>query len=392
MVFLSESSKSSKPNITSNGKLISSITIKNFRGLEDIKIDELAQINLISGRNGVGKTSILEAIYLLHLPFSPAEITVLNSVRGLPASNFDDMFKDIFAKFDNEQRILLKAVDSATEPNSDIDLEIFLRHRREGVVVGSNPTTQNGSSSDGIVRIPSEFELVFRYSNARIGQPTESTAWITRSVDTGQPNLPFDDRLEYRFSDQKPVYWPPARYLSPRVGSSQFWANWFGELQREGSDAEILSMLQTVEPRISSVVPISTPGRIDMYAQLEGMRQRVPLALIGQGLNKAFEMAVLTRYAQGGILLIDEIENGLHFRSLPNMFNRLYELAELFNVQIFAVTHSDECLNAARATIGLTETRSLSYYRIGRVQNGVEAHRFDIDSLDEAHEFHMEIR
>ena len=271
------------------------------------------------------------------------------------------------------------------------NLRYFCADGKSAVSQAPIPADPMVSIPDGISRTASEFELVFKH-RTKDGFTDESSAWLTRYVVQGQIPPRYDDRIEISTPSQEPHRVTPVYYLSPHVATSQLWATWYGALQRDGSDADIIDLLKTIEPRVVDIVPISRSNRVDMYAKIGGSRQAFPLALIGQGLNRVFELAVLTRYAQGGILLIDEIENGLHFRSLPAMFERLYELAVRFNVQVFAVTHSDECVEAARVAIGATESRELAYYRLGRENGRVHAHHFDIDKLDRARAAHMEVR
>ncbi|GGA30030.1 ATP/GTP-binding protein [Okeania sp. KiyG1] len=56
------------------------ITVKNFRCFEEITIDNIERVNLIGGINNVGKTALLEAIFLL---------TSLNSIEIPFQLNFD---------------------------------------------------------------------------------------------------------------------------------------------------------------------------------------------------------------------------------------------------------------------------------------------------------------
>ena len=46
---------------------------------------------------------------------------------------------------------------------------------------------------------------------------------------------------------------------------------------------------------------------------------------------------------------MDELENGIHHTCLTDVWNGIAEAAQLFNVQVFATTHSHECIEAAHA-------------------------------------------
>ncbi len=368
--------------------MITQLEIRNFRGLEDITFPRLSRINLISGRNGVGKTSVLEALFLFAAPYWPDSINVVSGNRGMLPRSFDDIFGDLFSNFDSDRSIEINSHDNRYDQPHQ--LNVYLRQRsRVSLPSGALMRDQEFPLPDGVTRTASNEELVFHRVNHN-GSETESSAWLTRYAYPGPQPMQFDDRIEGRsdeLADSIPTY-----YLSHRVPLAQTWASLFGQMQRDGSDDEILDLLGSIEPRIRSVLPIPGSNGVDIYAKIEGMRPALPIALIGEGLNRAFQLAVLTRYVRNGILLIDEIENGLHFRSLPLMLSQLNRLAERFDVQIFAVTHSDECVDAARVAIGTTDSRGLSYYRLGREKGKVKAHHFNIDKLDRAHEFGMEVR
>ena len=368
--------------------MITELRIKNFRGLEDVSFSGLSRVNLISGRNGVGKTSVLEALYLFLAPNWPEPLNTIAGNRGLFPLSSDDLFEDLFTDFDSEQdfRIWVSQSDQSTHDH----VRACVRKRLRVSLPSSGTGRDEGfAAPDGVTRVGSDHELVFDRSN-QTTLVNRSTAWLTRYSYPGPQSTIVDDRIEGqsdKIFDQVPIH-----YLSHRVPAAQAWGGLFGQMQREGSDDEILDLLRSIEPRVRQVLPIPGSNGLDIYVKIDGMRPALPISLIGEGLNRVFQLAVLTRSVRNGILLIDEIENGLHFRSLPQMFSSLYELADMFDVQVFAVTHSDECVQAAREAIGNTDDRGLAYYRLGREKDGVKAHHFDIDKLDRAHEFHMEVR
>ena len=371
--------------------MITQLDIHNFRGLEDVRLPRLSRINLISGRNGVGKTSVLEAVYLISAPQAHDPITAINDVRGVSPPSIDDFYTDVFSDFDNKRTINISA--KYGQENKLGVLRIFMRDRIDRSIPRGNSTGRSGSILGGVDLTSSQFEVVFDRTQPD-GSEMETTAWLSSRLQAGRPIGEPEDRIEVHAPPTDHIRVNPVYYLAPAgLRSQAIWASLFGQLQRDGSDGDIIDLLRTIEPRIQGIVPITSRSGVVVHAKVNGMRQAMPLTLIGEGLNRVFQLAVLARSAQGGVLLIDEIENGLHFRSLPQMFSNLYELATLFDVQVFAVTHSDECVESARTAIGTTELRELSYYRLDRTKNGViKAFHFDIDKLDRAHASHMEVR
>jgi len=73
----------------------------------------------------------------------------------------------------------------------------------------------------------------------------------------------------------------------------------------------------------------------------------VPVPLMGEGMVRMLSIATAMANNQGGIILIDEIENGLHYSVLPSLWNMIFKIAIELDIQVFAATHNDECLYAA---------------------------------------------
>ena len=62
--------------------MIRTATFKNFRGFEDFQLSDLSPVTLILGKNNVGKSSILEGIFLA-LDYGAADsFLALSSLRG----------------------------------------------------------------------------------------------------------------------------------------------------------------------------------------------------------------------------------------------------------------------------------------------------------------------
>ena len=83
-----------------------------------------------------------------------------------------------------------------------------------------------------------------------------------------------------------------------------------------------------------------------------GLSELVPLPLLGDGIARLARVVLGLAQAEGGVLLVDEIENGIHHSILPKMWHVIDEASKQFATQLFATTHSFECLEAADATVG----------------------------------------
>ena len=105
-----------------------------------------------------------------------------------------------------------------------------------------------------------------------------------------------------------------------------------------------------------------------------------------------FGIALAMGTAAGGLLLIDEIENGLHHTVLPEVFATLLEMARTFDVQVFATTHSAECVRAAHEALREIEQHEFAFYRLQRTNGEIKAVGFDNEMLETAIAHRMEVR
>ena len=61
-----------------------SFHVQNFRGFKDLELNDLARINLIAGENNIGKTSLLEALFLFSGAHNLTLTVSIQNFRGLP--------------------------------------------------------------------------------------------------------------------------------------------------------------------------------------------------------------------------------------------------------------------------------------------------------------------
>ena len=103
-------------------------------------------------------------------------------------------------------------------------------------------------------------------------------------------------------------------------------------------------------------------------------------------------LALAMNEANGGLVLIDEIENGLHYSAQRKVFSNLLTMAKEFNVQIFATTHSSECIRAAYRSFEEKDRPEFAFYRLSCVKDETKAVYFDNEMMETSIEFRMEIR
>ena len=118
----------------------------------------------------------------------------------------------------------------------------------------------------------------------------------------------------------------------------------------------------------------------------------IPVTQLGQGFNRLLDIYSEIVVSDAKVLLIDEIENGLHHSVMPVIWKGLFLAAKEFDVQIFATTHSWECILAADEAARAGENYDLALIRLDRVKEDIKATVIDEKSLSTAKELHWEMR
>jgi len=355
--------------------MYTSIHIRNFRSLDDLTIDGLKRINLFVGKNNAGKTSLLEGIFLLGGATSPNVAMTIGYLRGqrFDASRPepDPIWRPLFARLDTtkEIEIIARREEEAAERRLSITApEVSL-------VEYATPPEEDvaRAGEEGPVR-----ELQFRYLDA-FGDSITRRA----SVDpkTGAVSAQRAQRLDFVRSS----------FVSARSFSSLTRnMDQFGSLLRRKQDHQVLEALRLLDPSIKRLEVVPEAGGSTIYADM-GLANLVPLLVCGEGVVRMFSIAVELTAASGGVLLIDEIDNGLHHSVMPNFWTQLRELSRLHDVQIFATTHNDELIRSALTAFG-EGYEDLGLYRLDRRDGGVKAVRYSEEALRGVAEAGFEVR
>ena len=184
-----------------------------------------------------------------------------------------------------------------------------------------------------------------------------------------------------------PVGFVPTRRLLP----AELALLWKGVVLTPREEATVKA-LRLIEPEIERIAISGSGDAAAAQILLRGAESPVPLGTLGEGVSRILVLALHLVRTQGGFLLIDEIENGLHWSVMPKVWRFLIESARSLDVQIFATTHSKDCLEAIAELHGahpqLTEEIS-----VHRLERGRETPvRFDAARIAEYVDMELETR
>ena len=356
--------------------MFKSLRIRNYRVFKDLEISGLHRINLIAGKNNSGKTSLLEAIFLLSSGGNPQLAINSNVIRGDPGAAatmeaIETDWKYLFHNLGFTLPIEIKGHHSKVgQMYSSLSRERTAFTHLPITSVGL-PTTSTGRTS--LADIDDGSAIVFRYADRDHPCAARSIRVTLNGLEADQssPVVPFNVRI-----------------VLSRSGNEIDEAKLLGELRTRKKGGLLLRSLRTVEPRLESIEDSVASGVPAIWGDI-GLTEMVPLRVMGEGMTRLARIVLCISSAPGGIVLVDEIENGFHHSVQAKVWQTIAAAAEDFDTQIFATTHSYECFENAVKGLG---SEGFRLFRL-EAKNGLnQAVSYDPELMDAAIRHYMEVR
>ena len=153
--------------------------------------------------------------------------------------------------------------------------------------------------------------------------------------------------------------------------------------------------LRFIAEHVERVAVIGFPSRAEpsMVVTLKGNPLRVPLRSLGDGATRLFAASLALASSRDGFLVIDEAENGLHATVQRSFWRMVFGAAEEFNIQVFATTHSWDCVRGFARAAKENQQAEGVYVRLERAADGeVRAVEYSEDLLNVAADQDIEVR
>lgn len=358
--------------------MLRSLELKNFRTFKQFAMSDLGQINLCVGTNNCGKTSVLEAISILASRGRPESLWTALSRRGEhwledSARGPNRLELDICHLFHGHELSPTSAFTiGATNDQQSQSLTATISEH--------DPDPENLDSSD---RLQSRQEVLFDLSEAEAGLsgrltlalqwdgPTPVIQHFPISRRGGLRADSLDRPARKRQDDAAPV-----RSIATEALTRDEIVGLFESIVLTPEEEVTIEALRTIEPAIERIAPIGSDRRRyypqdrgGIVVKLSDSRQRIPIGSMGDGIWRMLGIALSLARAQGGILLVDEIDTGLHYSVMANMWRMVLQTAVRLNVQVFATTHSRDCYESL-AAISRSDVDSNSMVSIQRIERG----------------------
>lgn len=353
--------------------MFKTVTVKNFRGFKDFSLHSLERINLITGANDVGKTALLEAIFLLIGETNPALLLKVYTMRGFdklrgdPAKMSEWVWMPLFYKFGGNETINLRGERNDGKTR---EVAIKLLPRASTRIAFGEPFAQevNGYASQVL----------------QLQCKTETGEELSSQM--------FFDEQGLRISPPAMAAHLPGHFIFARgLLPLEEDAKLFGEVEIEKTPYEFVEILQIIEPRLTRLSTIIGAGGAMLWGDI-GLGRMLPLALMGEGLERFASILLRIANARKGVVLIDEIENGWHHGVMPKVWAAIAEAARRFEVQIFATTHSWECIRAAHGAFSNNGIYDFRLFRLDHSNEDIAVAIYDQETLATSLDLNFEVR
>ena len=362
------------------GLHVPSLSVTGFRGFLALDLPRLARVTLIAGANGVGKTSILDAVSIYA---ARGDMQALNNILA-----------------DHDETKVALDERGHTALVADLNALFFAARGSRyasSIKLGPVKDEDNSLTITGVDLPPDT--VAFLGFNETEPAALQLTIGDRQRIFRPVPQYgtaDFSDvRMELLSGDAQ---WPaaiPCQYLGPTSAHRRQLAHLWDSITftpRQDIAIQLLELVVADEIEgLAMVGDTSAPRYRYPVAKLRGHRGRTPVKRLGDGAFRLFGIALGLANAAGGVLLIDEVENGIHHSIQPKLWGMIFEAAEAADVQIVATTHSWDCVVAfAQAAVDSDAEGAL--YRIDSTPSGIDVVDYSEESLAVAAHQGIEVR
>jgi len=381
--------------------MFKTIKIENFRSFKFFELQQLGRVNLLVGKNNSGKTSILEAIQLLCSRNNLEPLRQAMTRRGEYC--FDDE-RSQDQEFDIRHLFYGHEIEQSskfliTGTNGNIQQEFVAsieEHKEEGEILkklitaavagfsfseqnldefkrfqeatkkfyGSDSLIQESDIPDALRKLDFSVKWTFEQKEEPLKLPLSANGGLSAK------NV---NRLR---RDSKNLA-PQIQFVTSSSLEPEKMIELFEQIVLTPEEKLVEQALRSIDSKIQRIAPFSSRksryslGSRGGFFVLLDSNQRVPIGSMGDGIWRILGLALATVCAKDGYLFVDEIDTGLHFTAMSDMWKMIWETAKRLNVQVFATTHNSDCWTSL-ASIAEQEDTTEDGIRIHRIEKGKE--------------------
>jgi AAA15 family ATPase/GTPase len=365
--------------------MIDSLEIKNYRNLDGLKVKLFGKINLIAGKNNTGKTNFLHALELLVSDFDLEALKKQLEKKR----EFDDR------KYRNDEDSEVKNIfifRNLYPYQANIDFTNPLIFKSKSKTISAKIIKIKRIEDENSIRyitgesllfdeeINSENGLEISKNNERLKLLPFSRK-IFRSVYVGSSLKEQFSSTNYQFIETDSI-------------EKDLNSNLWDRIALSNKEEYLIDALKIIDTSIERLTFVGDNVR-ERYAIVKkaGSDRVYPLKSMGDGINRILTIILALLNVENGYLFIDEFENGLHYTVQEDLWKIIFHLANQLNIQIFATTHSNDCINAFQKVLNAHQNNVTGQYiRLENKNNEIREVSYSDDEIKYASENNIEVR
>lgn len=382
--------------------MLNSLEIKNFRSLEDFKVAKLGRVNLIVGKNNSGKSTVLEALRIY------AGNTNFSALLKKIAESHDEKYSQVAElKFDDLD---------ASKPFEDLFTGRRLPVDKTEIVIGESVDNDqslhiwHGFNIDHEEHVTDEEGKTSILKSGRYVTELSYIDWIKKKnsddfaakremlvVQRNKQIIPiyFSGGVSiYSFSE---IDITSCSFIPTQLVPVDELAREWDKIVFTEHEEVIKQAMRIILPEFQNLAFVGEQSKRFCKVKLANLSRPVSLNSLGDGMFRILQLVLKIFPAKGGFLLIDEFENGLHYSVQEKVWALLFEMADKLDIQVFATTHSRDCIESFTKVALDNEKTEGVLFRMGRSakksnQGQIIATVFDKERLYNITQADIEIR
>lgn len=337
--------------------MIKNLYIENFRGFDKLKIDNIKKINFLVGKNNCGKTSVLESISLMISILNINTGYYINGIRRIKEN--PEELKNLFHNLNYENTIKLNYTLD-TDDNYNLNISPIMK--------------KDNSFFNDIVSLEYNFSIFYKNDKEK-----QNFKYSLENINEIENKI-----LRYNHNIK-------GVYISTYTDYKDL-VNYLIEILKNKKEKQLLEMISFFNKNIEAINILKN----DIYFNINGISELVLLNLMGDGLKKYLSIVLPIVANIYNTILVDEIENGLHHKTIKHLLKSILNLSKNNDIQMFFTTHSYEVLKFLSEIVNdefkdIKDT--VSVINIVNTENkGFQSYNYDIDSVKELLENDSDIR
>ena len=290
--------------------MLEKLEINNFRGIKKLDFDSFKNINIFTGKANVGKTSVLEAIYMI-LRINAESMVTISDLRDIVG--YDDIFESLFYDYNFQNSLKLNAI--VNKEKIDIEIKPNINNRSITVPLG------NQISKNDINFVNS---LQFDIKN---GKTSKSNVIVEKINNTVNFQVLSANKTNINIEDN-------AEFIAEYYSKNNLHKNLKNILEKKKEKEELHEYCKQFNDNIKDIRFIDNK----IVIETDNLEHTLNLKTMGKGFQ-TYLTIIASMVAGNKYILIDEIENGIHYEIIKILIKNIVDLSQEHNLQFFITTH-----------------------------------------------------